>query len=78
MQVILPQRLIILKGQTIPHSHVHIIPKIKGDEIKIGASEGIENKIRLNFLEREARTEEQMSEEASKYRDLFEQSVYLQ
>jgi len=53
-------------GQTVNHAHVHIIPKSK-EEQKISASE-----------KREPRGDQEMAEEAVKYRDFFEQSVFLQ
>lgn len=56
---------------------MHIIPKTKGEEFKIGASECI-ILYSKSFLAREQRTENDMAEEASKYRENFEQSIYLQ
>lgn len=62
-------------GQTVPHVHVHIIPRVDGDferndEIyeeldRVGSQRGVDNESRA------ARSKDEMKEEASSLRPLF-------
>ncbi|KAK1629227.1 hypothetical protein QYE76_003542 [Lolium multiflorum] len=65
-------------GQTVPHVHIHVIPRKKGDfqnndeiydAIDVREKE-LKEKLDLD-IERKDRTLEEMSHEASKYRALF-------
>lgn len=50
-------------GQTVEHAHIHIFPKFKDNDLKIAESEA-----------RQPRDEADMTEEAKKYREFFEQN----
>ncbi|XP_071676112.1 bifunctional bis(5'-adenosyl)-triphosphatase/adenylylsulfatase FHIT isoform X1 [Lolium perenne] len=65
-------------GQTVPHVHIHVIPRKKGDfqnndeiydAIDVREKE-LKEKLDLD-IERKDRTMEEMSHEASEYRALF-------
>lgn len=65
-------------GQTVPHVHIHVIPRKKGDfqnndeiydAIDVREKE-LKEKLDLD-IERKHRTMEEMSHEASEYRALF-------
>ena len=68
-------------GQTIPHSHIHIIPQTKEGIINVHDSErkiDILNFFVKSVIVREVRSETDMAEEANRLRDHFEQSTYIQ
>uniref|UniRef100_A0A453KCU9 HIT domain-containing protein n=1 Tax=Aegilops tauschii subsp. strangulata TaxID=200361 RepID=A0A453KCU9_AEGTS len=64
-------------GQTVPHVHIHVIPRKKGDfenndeiyDIDVKEKE-LKEKLDLD-VERKDRTMEEMSHEANEYRALF-------
>ncbi|VAI30192.1 unnamed protein product [Triticum turgidum subsp. durum] len=64
-------------GQTVPHVHIHVIPRKKGDfenndeiyDIDVKEKE-MKEKLDLD-VERKDRTMEEMSHEANEYRALF-------
>ncbi|KAG1446457.1 hypothetical protein G6F56_009565 [Rhizopus delemar] len=59
-------------GQTVPHVHMHIIPRKKGDWANNDdIYEELDQKKGMDNEERKPRTEEEMKQEADKLRALF-------
>jgi len=75
----------VVAGQSVPHVHVHILPRVDGDfernddvydELESWTPRKGEGKVKrelkvLDDEDRKDRTEEEMKEEAALYRDLI-------
>ncbi|KAI8906900.1 HIT-like domain-containing protein [Gorgonomyces haynaldii] len=62
-------------GQSVPHVHVHVMPRIKGDYLDnddiYGDINKSEKQMNVDNESRQARTEDDMAQEAAQYRPLL-------
>ncbi|KAL5703612.1 bis(5'-adenosyl)-triphosphatase [Ranunculus cassubicifolius] len=70
-----PPASLLLSGQTVPHVHIHIIPRKGGnfknnDEIYDVKEAELKQTLDLD-IERKDRTADEMAQEAEEYRKLF-------
>lgn len=66
-------------GQTVPHVHIHVIPRVGGDFVPNDKIyDELEGGIKVDAeKERKPRTEDEMAEEAMRLRNLFQSPLQI-